>query len=119
MRYTKLMKLFSWNVNGIRAVISKGEFARFISTYNPDIICLQETKASRSQVEIDLPEYTEHFYSATKKGYSGTAIFSKTPAHCYRDGFPNEIVQRFQLTDDHYGTTKDALSPQNLTIFGS
>ena len=103
MRYTKLMKLFSWNVNGIRAVISKGEFARFISTYSPDIICLQETKASRSQVEIDLPEYTEHFYSATKKGYSGTAIFSKTPAHCYRDGFPNDIVQRFQLTDDRYG----------------
>ena len=63
MRYTKLMKLFSWNVNGIRAVISKGEFARFTSIYNPDIICLQETKASRSQVEIDLPEYTEHFYS--------------------------------------------------------
>ena len=63
------MKLFSWNVNGIRAVINKGEFARFISTYDPDIICLQETKASRSQVEIDLSEYTEHFYSAAKKGY--------------------------------------------------
>ena len=97
------MKLFSWNVNGIRAVINKGEFARFISTYNPDIVCLQETKASRSQVEIDLSEYTEHFYSATKKGYSGTAVFSKTPAHCYRDGFPNGIVQRFQLTGDRYG----------------
>ena len=97
------MKLFSWNVNGIRAVINKGEFARFISTYNPDIVCLQETKASPSQVEVDLPEYTEHFYSAAKKGYSGTAVFSKTPAHCYRDGFPNGIVQRFQLTGDRYG----------------
>ena len=73
------MKLFSWNVNGIRAVINKGEFAKFIDTYNPDILCLQETKATRDQVEIDLPDYHEHFYSAAKKGYSGTAIFSKIP----------------------------------------
>ena len=49
------MKLFSWNVNGIRAVINKGELAKFIDTYDPDILCLQETKATRDQVESDLP----------------------------------------------------------------
>ena len=56
------MRLFSWNVNGIRAVINKGEFARFLQTYDPDIVCLQETKAARDQVEIDLPEYHGQFY---------------------------------------------------------
>ena len=47
------MKLFSWNVNGIRAVINKGEFAKFIEQYDPDVICLQETKAKQNQAEID------------------------------------------------------------------
>ena len=55
------MNLYSWNVNGIRAVINKGEFARFMATHNPDILCLQETKAQRQQVELDLPGYHEHF----------------------------------------------------------
>jgi exodeoxyribonuclease-3 len=87
------MKLYSWNVNGIRAVINKGEFAKFIETYDPDILCLQETKASRDQIEIDLPQYHEHFFSAVKKGYSGTAIFSKTPALQYLDGFPEDIIK--------------------------
>ena len=91
------MRLFSWNVNGIRAVLNKGEFTKFIETYDPDIICLQETKAQRGQVELDLPQYHEHFYSAAKKGYSGTAIFSRTPALCYRDGFPEDIVAEFEV----------------------
>ena len=91
------MKLFSWNVNGIRAVINKGEFAKFINTYDPDILCLQETKATRDQVEIDLPNYHEHFYSAAKKGYSGTAIFSKIPPLSWRDGFPPNIIERFVI----------------------
>ena len=55
--YTRYMKLFSWNVNGIRAVIKKGEFSNFIATYKPDIVCLQETKAKQGQAEIDLSEY--------------------------------------------------------------
>ena len=101
------MKLFSWNVNGIRAVINKGEFAKFIATYDPDILCLQETKAARDQVEIDLPEYHEHFYSAAKKGYSGTAIFSKIRPLHWRDGLPPDIVERFQLTSDQYGNPAD------------
>jgi exodeoxyribonuclease-3 len=58
------MKIFSWNVNGIRAVLKKGDFVRFIETHQPDILCLQETKASREQVEVDFPEYDEYWCSA-------------------------------------------------------
>lgn len=97
------MKLYSWNVNGIRAVINKGEFAKFIETHDPDILCLQETKASRDQFEIDLPQYHEHFFSAVKKGYSGTAIFSKTPALRYLDGFPEDIIKKYDASGDTYG----------------
>lgn len=71
------MKIISWNVNGIRAILSKG-FMDFIEQEVPDIICIQETKAHPSQVEISLPDYSHHFWNAAeKKGYSGTAIFSK------------------------------------------
>ena len=71
------MKLISWNVNGIRAVLKKG-FLDFINENNPDIICLQETKAHKEQVDINLDNYPfEYWNSAVKKGYSGTAIFSK------------------------------------------
>lgn len=97
------MRLYSWNVNGLRAVLSKGLFQEFIAEHDPDILCLQETKAERGQVELDLPQYTEHFFSATKKGYSGTAIFSKTPALRYIDGFPADIIERFDVTGDSYG----------------
>src|SRR5690606_15867872 len=77
-REAQRMKIYSWNVNGIRAVIKKGVLQPFIATHQPDILCLQETKAERGQVEIDLPGYHEYWNSAIKKGYSGTAIFSKT-----------------------------------------
>jgi exodeoxyribonuclease-3 len=97
------MKLFSWNVNGIRAVLNKGEFQKFIAEYDPDIICLQETKAERGQIELDLPQYDEHFFSAVKKGYSGTAIFSKMPPLRYIDGFPQDIIDEFGITGDTYG----------------
>tara|TARA_X000001036_G_C20633422_1_gene788107 strand:- start:153 stop:911 length:759 start_codon:yes stop_codon:yes gene_type:complete len=71
------MKIISWNVNGIRAVIKKG-FYDFMNDYNPDVICLQETKASKEQVDLKLDEYPYKYWnSAEKKGYSGTAIFSK------------------------------------------
>ena len=71
------MKFISWNVNGIRAVIKKG-FYDFMNEYNPDIICIQETKAHKKQVELRLPNYPYQFWnSAVKKGYSSTAIFSK------------------------------------------
>ena len=71
------MKIISWNVNGIRAVIKKG-FYDFVDKYKPDILCLQETKAHPEQVDIKLDQYPYQFWnSAEKKGYSGTAIFSK------------------------------------------
>ena len=71
------MKFISWNVNGIRAVIKKG-FYDFINEYNPDIICIQETKAHKEQVDLMLPDYPYQYWnSAVKKGYSSTAIFSK------------------------------------------
>ena len=71
------MKIISWNVNGIRAAIKKG-FYDFVKESNPDIICLQEIKANKEQVELNLPDYQYQYWnSAEKKGYSGTAIFSK------------------------------------------
>ena len=70
------MKLISWNVNGIRAVLNKG-FMDFIKSEEPDILCIQETKASKEQVEFNLPEYNFYWNSAEKKGYSGTLIMSK------------------------------------------
>ena len=73
------MKLISWNVNGIRSCLNKG-FLDFFSIAEADIFCLQEVKASQEQVEIPLPGYTQYWNSAVKKGYSGTAVFSKTPA---------------------------------------
>ena len=97
------MKLYSWNVNGIRAVLNKGAFQDFIAKHDPDILCLQETKAERGQVELDLPQYHEHFFSAVKKGYSGTAIFSKVPALRYVDGFPQDIIAEYNVTGDTYG----------------
>lgn len=70
------MKLISWNVNGIRSVLGKG-FLDFVKKEKPDILCLQETKAHPDQVDKMLHDY-EHFWnSAIKKGYSGTAIFTK------------------------------------------
>lgn len=75
------MKLISWNVNGLRAVLKKG-FMEYIEQEDPDIICLQETKISEGQVELDLENYYEYYNYAEKKGYSGTAIFSKVePLH--------------------------------------
>jgi exodeoxyribonuclease III len=70
------MKIISWNVNGIRAAIKKG-FMDFLNSENPDIICIQETKARPEQVENEFQGYPYRFWnSAEKKGYSGTAIFS-------------------------------------------
>ena len=72
-----MLKIYSWNVNGLRAVIKKGAFQDFIAKEHPDILCLQETKAKQGQAEIDLPEYEEIWNSAERPGYSGTAIFTK------------------------------------------
>lgn len=70
------MKFISWNVNGIRACVQKG-FQDFFNEIDADIFCLQETKMQEGQLELDLPGYHQYWNYAEKKGYSGTAIFTK------------------------------------------
>ncbi len=94
-----MINLISWNVNGIRAVIKKGEFAKLIQTYHPDILCLQEIKANKEQVEIDLAGYHAYWNSADKKGYSGTAIFSKVKPLSVSYDFTIALAKKYHLTD--------------------
>lgn len=101
--YTSCMKLVSWNVNGIRSVVNKGAFRAMLDQLQPDILCLQETKAEQGQAEIDLPEYIEYWNSATKKGYSGTALFSKVKPLRVINGFPSNIIEKYEVTGDTYG----------------
>lgn len=70
------MKLVSWNVNGLRAVMGKG-FMDFFRSVDADVFCLQETKLQEGQIEMDLPGYEQYWNYAEKKGYSGTAVFTK------------------------------------------
>ncbi len=104
------MKIISWNVNGIRAVLKKG-FLDFISEENPDIICLQETKAHKDQVDLVLDHYPHKFWnSALKKGYSGTAVFSKVSPNRvhYGIGIPEHDQEGRVITlefDSYYLTT--------------
>jgi len=98
------MKLYSWNVNGIRAVWNKGAFQDFIAKHDPDILCLQETKAQPEQSPVaDLPQYKEFWYSAEKKGYSGTAIFSKIQPLSVTNGLPQDIIEEYKVEGDVYG----------------
>lgn len=71
-----MKKLISWNVNGLRACAEKG-FMEFFKEADADIFCLQETKLQKGQIDLDLPGYYQYWNYAEKKGYSGTAIFSK------------------------------------------
>lgn len=71
------MKLISWNVNGLRACVGKG-FTDFLTKEDADIFCIQETKLQEGQIDLDLPGYYQYWNYAEKKGYSGTAIFTKT-----------------------------------------
>lgn len=105
------MKIYSWNVNGIRAVQKKGLFEPFIKEHAPDIVCIQETKAQPEQVEDDfsalLPEYEQYWHSAERKGYSGTAIFTKIPPEHVLFGLPEHLKEHYQLTDSYGDTTKE------------
>lgn len=102
------MKIYAWNVNGIRAVIKKGEFQKFIEKHDPDILCINETKAEQGQAEIDLPQYEEYWNSSkAKKGYSGTAIFTKIKPLAVINDIPEEFVKAGGLTLDNYGHSND------------
>ncbi len=96
------MKIVSWNVNGIRAVHNKGLFLDFIEKVKPDILGLQETKAEQGQSEVDLPEYEEFWNSSKgKKGYSGTAIFTKIKPKEVLFDFPEKITKKYKLEDEY------------------
>ncbi|MFQ5540658.1 MAG: exodeoxyribonuclease III [Candidatus Paceibacteria bacterium] len=101
------MKLVSWNVNGIRAVIKKDALMPMVKALKPDIICLQETKAQKGQAEIDLPEYEEYWNSAEKRGYSGTAIFTKLKPQTVLLDFPPDITKRYELKDGYGDLTTE------------
>jgi exodeoxyribonuclease-3 len=102
-----MTKLYSWNVNGLRAVIKKGAFPAFIEQCQPDILCIQETKAKQGQAEIDLPVYREYWNSAVKPGYSGTAIFTKMEPSQVVNGLPQDIIDQYDWTLDSYGDPND------------
>ena len=97
------MRIMSWNINGIRAVHKKGLFVPFVEKYKPDILCLQETKAQQHQSEVDLPDYEEYWNSATRPGYSGTAIFTKIKPLSVVLGIPEKIAKKYGLISDKYG----------------
>ena len=101
------MKIYSWNVNGIRAVNKKGALAQFIENENPDIICFQETKAHESDLDLAFPEYEKFWYSATKKGYSSTAIWTKISPKNVTNGFADDLVKEYKLDSDAYGNPSD------------
>ena len=105
------MKIYSWNVNGVRAVEKKGLFKAFLDAHQPDVLCLQETKAQPEQVEENFaavyPEYEQYWHSAEKKGYSGTAIFTKVSPVEVHYGLPMDIASKYVLEDSYGNTTNE------------
>lgn len=97
------MKIYSWNVNGIRAVIKKGALENLINSEQPDILCLQETKAKPGQATIDFPDYLELWNSAERPGYSGTAIFTKFQPLNIHHGLSEDLAIGYNWQDDKYG----------------
>ncbi len=87
------MKLISWNVNGLRACEGKG-FSAFVREEAPDMICLQETKLQEGQISLDLPDYFMYWNYAEKKGYSGTAILTKTKPLAVQNGLGVPVHDR-------------------------
>jgi exodeoxyribonuclease-3 len=101
--YISYVRLVSWNVNGIRAVSKKGLFTPFVEELEPDIICLQETKAEQSQWDGHLSGYEEYWNPAEKKGYSGTANFSTITPLSATPGLPQNSIDQFGVIGDTFG----------------
>jgi len=101
------MKLYSWNVNGIRAVDRSKAFQKFIDEHDPDVLCLQETKANKDQSPIDLPQYEEVWHDGQRKGYSGTAILTKTKPLSVQTGFSDTILDKYDFTDKFGNTAEE------------
>ena len=93
------MKLISWNVNGLRAAVKKGFIENF-NALDADIFCLQETKLQAGQIELDLPSYHQYWCYAEKKGYSGTAVFTRTEpiSVTYNLGYPEHDMEGRVIT---------------------
>lgn len=87
------MKLVSWNVNGLRACVKKG-FLEYFHDIDADIFCIQETKLQEGQIDVDLPGYLQYWNYAEKKGYSGTAVFTKYKPLTVSYGFSPEESER-------------------------
>ena len=85
------MKLISWNVNGLRAVCGKG-FSETFATLDADFFCLQETKMQAGQLDLAFPGYQSYWSYAQKKGYSGTAIYTKHTPISVAEGLPEDII---------------------------
>jgi len=98
-----MIKIYSWNVNGIRAVQRKELWKPFLEAEQPDILCLQELKAKPEQIDVELGDYAAFWYSAEKPGYSGTAILSKIKPLQVVNGFPVDIIKKFNVSGDVYG----------------
>lgn len=97
------MKIYSWNVNGLRANLKRGTFMDFINAEQPDILCLQEIKAKPGQATVDLPDYLELWHSADRPGYSGTAIFTKFKPLGSINDLPADLAANYPWDDDKFG----------------
>jgi exodeoxyribonuclease-3 len=99
-----MIKIYSWNVNGIRAVVRKNALEPLIEEGKPDILCLQEVKATEAQAALTLADYTVIWNAAEKPGYSGTAILTRAIPLQVITGFPEDIIEQFKVEgEDTYG----------------
>lgn len=109
-----MLRLFSWNVNGLRAVLKKDALLPFLIAQHPDVLCLQEIKISSQAIDKELPKllpdndlqklgYKLFWYPADKPGYSGTAIVTKTQPLSIVNGLPRDIIDQYHVLGDTYG----------------
>ncbi len=98
------MKLFSWNVNGIRAVDSKGELDNFFNQFQPDVVGFQEIKAKEDQIDqTKFADYHKFYNPAERKGYAGTAIYSLVKPIKIIKNLPADLAKKYDLASDKYG----------------
>ncbi|HSX15180.1 MAG TPA: exodeoxyribonuclease III [Candidatus Saccharimonadales bacterium] len=98
-----MLKIFSWNVNGIRAVVKKNALQPFLDAEQPDILCMQEVKAREEQAELEPDGYRVFWYAAEKPGYSGTALLSKVAPLQVINGYPQDLIKQYGVTGDTFG----------------
>lgn len=98
-----MIKLYSWNVNGIRAVTRKELWQPFLREEKPDILCLQEIKAKPEQIDAAVDDYDAFWYPADKPGYSGTGLLSRKAPIQTVDGLPEDIIKRYKVSGDRFG----------------